>query len=138
MAQDSPFLNQLKVQDTILVLKWINNLHSTLSGYISDKTMEKILQAQNRDVQTHDGIGFLINSLFLCNSFFILEAYWANCIYFEYKYDMTYGLNTCLMWHDRLVDSQNLCMLAKNHQNLCKYWWWEKIENDGQLSICCM
>lgn len=47
---------------------------------ISDKTVEKILQAENGDVQIQDGIGFLINSLFLCNSFFILEAYLAYCI----------------------------------------------------------
>lgn len=82
------------MQDTILLLKLINTLCSTLSGSISDKTVEKIVQAQNRDVQTQDGRGFLINSLFLCNSFFILEAYLAHCIYFKCKYDMTYGLNT--------------------------------------------
>lgn len=79
------------------MFKLISTLYSIVSGCISDKTVEKILQAENRDVQTRDGTGFLINSLFLCNSFFILEAYLAHCIYFEYKYDMTYGLSTHLI-----------------------------------------
>lgn len=39
-----------------------------------------MLQTENWDVQTQDGVGFLINSLFLYNSFFGLEAYLAHCI----------------------------------------------------------
>lgn len=38
-------------------------------------------------MQTQDDTVFLINSRFLCNSFFILEAYLAHSIYLEYKYD---------------------------------------------------
>lgn len=66
------------MQETVLLLTSIISVHRSLSGCISDKAVEKILQAENREVQTQVDVGFLNNRLFLGSLLCIVSLIWRH------------------------------------------------------------